>query len=67
MYVDVDLAREFRTRMKTKNGAIALSAPMNMSPIADINSTLGITNASTIPMIRPTMILKMRLMEFHFS
>lgn len=67
LYVDVDLDREFRTRMKTKNGAIALRAPMNMSPMADINSILGITNARMIPMTNPMTILRMRLTEFHLS
>ncbi len=65
--MDVDLAREFSTSMKTRNGAIALSAPMNTSPKADISRMSGTVSARMTPITSPATILSMRLIEFHFS
>ena len=53
---DVPCARALATSTNTRIGATAFNAATNRVPNSPIQVTWGMANASTVPMIRPTMI-----------
>ena len=59
-------ATELITSTKTRIGAIAFNAPTNMLPKIAITVSCGNAIPKIAPITRPTAILKIKLMSFHF-
>ena len=59
-------ASELMTKINTSSGAIAFSAPTNMVPRIEMPAACGTTSARMIPMIKPMMIRRIKLISFHF-
>ena len=61
-----DDASELMTKINTSSGAIAFSAPTNMVPRIEMPTACGTTSARMIPMIKPMMMRRIKLISFHF-
>ena len=59
------LDRELITRKNTNSGAIAFSAPTNISPKIPIPEACGTTSARITPITKPAIIRFTRLIPVH--